>query len=173
MVEETNSATSENEVVRVINPPQTLNAKITIGGPGAVDKAVLARAEEVIADLSNDYIEWAQEDLKKIQVAVSSLTAGGGKEKNKHALRSIFATSHDIKGQGGSFGYDLMTAIGGDLCRFTENMEEVRKSDISIIQLHVDTMKRVIGDGIKGDGGAEGEKVLKGLSAVINKVKKN
>jgi len=42
-----------------------------------------------------------------------------------------------------------------------------------IIQLHVDTMKRVIGDGMKGDGGAEGEAVLKGLAALIEKATNN
>jgi len=170
MGEENNSS---DEDVRVINPPPTLNAKVSIGGPGAVDKDALARAEKVIADLSGDYIVWVQEDLKKLQLAIDSLIVDSDEKSKNSALESIFATSHDIKGQGGSFGYDLMTAIGHDLCRFIETLESVRESDKFIIQLHVDTMKRVIGDGMKGDGGAEGEAVLKGLAALIEKATNN
>ena len=156
--------------VQVINPPPTLNAKVSIGGPGAVDQAALARAEAVIADLSGDYLEWAQEDLKQIQVAIDSIDLNGDAVERQKVLDRIFAISHDIKGQGGSFGYDLMTIIGNDLCRFSEGIETLKPSDVEVIGLHVDTMKRVIADEIKGDGGKKGEVVLSGLAAVVEKV---
>ena len=160
----------EDDRVHVINPPPTLNAKVSIGGPGAVDKAVLARAEAVIADLSGDYLEWAKEDLKQIQAAIDSIDMNGDEEERKKIVDRIFAISHDIKGQGGSFGYDLMTIIGNDLCRFSETIETLKRSDVEVIRLHVDTMKRVIADDIQGDGGEEGEMVLSGLAAVVEKV---
>ncbi len=161
---------SADERVQVINPPPTLNAKVSIGGPGAVDKATLERAEAVIADLSGDYLKWAQEDLRQIQVAIDSIDLNSDAEELQKVLDRIFAISHDIKGQGGSFGYDLMTIIGSDLCRFAETIETLKSSDVEVIGLHVDTMKRVIADEIKGDGGKEGEVVLSGLAAVVEKV---
>lgn len=161
---------SADERVQVINPPPTLNAKVSIGGPGAVDKATLERAEAVIADLSGDYLEWAQEDLRQIQVAIDSIDLNSDAEELQKVLDRIFAISHDIKGQGGSFGYDLMTTIGTDLCRFAETIDTLKTSDVEVIGLHVDTMKRVIADEIKGDGGKKGEVVLSGLAAVVEKV---
>ena len=166
---EDESKTADNRA-QVINPPPTLNAKVSIGGPGAVNQAALARAEAVIADLSGDYLEWVQEDLKQIQVAIDCIDMNGDEKERKKILDRIFAISHDIKGQGGSFGYDLMTIIGNDLCRFSETIETLKQSDVEVIRLHVDTMKLVIADDIQGDGGKKGEMVLSGLAAVVEKV---
>ncbi len=166
---EDESKTADDRI-QFINPPPTLNAKVSIGGPGAVNQTVLARAEAVIADLSGDYMEWAQEDLRQIQEAIDSIDPNSDEEQRKKVLNRVFAISHDIKGQGGSFGYDLMTIIGNDLCRFSETIETLKSSDVEVIRLHVDTMKRVIADDIQGDGGKEGEMVLSGLAAVVEKV---
>lgn len=48
---------------KLIRPPQTLNLKVTVGGEGAVDAAVLEPAEQVIADLADSYVDWAAEDI--------------------------------------------------------------------------------------------------------------
>ena len=165
-----NESNAADDRVQVINPPPTLNAKVSIGGPGAVNKAALARAEAVIADLGDEYLEWAQEDIKQIQAAIDSIDLNGDEAQRKEILDRIFAISHDIKGQGGSFGYDLMTILGNDLCRFSESIETLKRSDVEVIRLHVDTMKRVIADDIRGNGGKEGEMVLSGLAAVVEKV---
>lgn len=159
----------EEVQVRVFNPPQTLAAKVEIGGPGAVDLATLERAEQVITDMAGDYLTWVQEDLRLIQEATDALRSSGGDSEGE--MIRIFAISHDIKGQGGSFGYDLMTTVGDDLCRLIEQTNEVDASVVDVIQVHIDTMKLIIKSAMKGDGGAEGAKLLKGLGLAASKVK--
>ncbi|MFQ5618447.1 MAG: Hpt domain-containing protein [Rhodospirillales bacterium] len=158
----------ENEPkAEVITPPDTLKKKVKIGGPGAVDLDTLNRAEAVIADMTDNYVEWAASDLAKIHQALEDLKAG--KTERKDALARIFQLSHDMKGQGGSFGYTLMTILGGNLCTFVEKLDDAGPSEVEVIELHIDAMDLVIAKQMKGDGGKAGEQLLKGLGLVAAK----
>ncbi len=89
---------------------------------------------------------------------------------NSGALKEIFQIVHDIKGQGGSFGYQMMTEIGTHLCRFVESLESANPEEIGVVELHVDALRLVIADNMKGDGGAAGVSLFKGLEMVVAKV---
>ena len=154
----------------VITRPNTLIKKVKIGGPGAVNPETLKRAEAVIADMTDNYLEWAAEDLAKIHRALEELKAE--KTDRKDALAKIFQLSHDMKGQGGSFDYTLMTILGGNLCKFIENLEDAGSAEVAVIQLHIDAMDLVIAKRVKGDGGKEGEQLLNGLGLVAAKISK-
>ena len=154
--------------LEVINPPNVLKDKVGTGGPGAVDMEALERAEEVIVGMTDSYLEWVAEDLKKIDEAFAKLQAATGDRKKE--LEGVFHVSHDIKGQGGSFGYDLMTAIGNELCRFIEKVDKIGPEEVIAVKLHIDSMKLVIGEDMKGQGGEAGEKMLAGLQQVCDKL---
>jgi len=155
----------------VINPPHKLAAKVDTGGPGAVTPEVLEQAEQVIVGMTDNYLEWVERDLESLDVAFRKLEAEP--DKADEHVKAIFGISHDVKGQGGSFGYLLMTAIGNELCRFIEAREEsIGPGDVEVIRLHIDAMKVVIGDRLRGDGGDRGESLLIGLQQVIDKVTK-
>ena len=72
----------------------------------------------------------------------------------------IANVAHDIKGNGGSFGYDLMTAIGGSLSTFCRAIggsgAEIGDARLEVIRVHIDAMKMVIDHGLEGDGGETG-----------------
>jgi len=160
---------SDDEEVQVIKPPSTLKSKVGTGGPGAVDLETLEKAEAVIAGLSDSYLEWVEEDLKKLDSAMAKLKAEP--DKGKEHLDKVFQISHDIKGQGGSFGYQMMTIIGDQLCRLVEKMDEAGPAEIKVIDLHIDALKMVIAKRMEGDGGVEGEALFSGLDKVVAKIK--
>ena len=153
---------------QLITPPNTLKGKVKVGGPGAVDAETLERAEQVIAGMSQDYLEWVEEDLSNIDAAFTKLKAGDGDRAAN--LERIFQISHDMKGQGGSFGYHMMTQIGDKLCRFIEGIEGAGPDESVVIGLHIDAMKLVIANRMEGDGGKEGGKLFAGLEQVVKKV---
>ncbi|NQU57426.1 MAG: Hpt domain-containing protein [Rhodospirillales bacterium] len=159
---------SDDNTVNVIKPPDTLSGKVTKGGPGAVDMAAIERAEAVISGMANDYLNWVEEDLVKIANAQKDLKANRDDSKNR--LDKVFQVAHDMKGQGGSFGYDLMTILGNDLCRFIEGKETASDIDVEVIDLYINTMQIVISKRMSGDGGAAGNQVLTGLAAVVAKI---
>ena len=157
------------EELKIINPPNTLKSKVKTGGPGSIDMAMIEKAEQVLSSLSDNYLEWVQEDLKNIATTFGELKAGGGDEKQ--IIDTIFRISHDIKGQGGSFGYNLMTAVGNELCRMIEKMPKpIGPAHIDAIGVHIDTMKLIIAQKLKGDGGQVGTAMLSGLQKVSDKL---
>jgi len=159
---------NDDEKVKVITPPNTIKMKVKEGGPGAVDMEAIERAEAVIANLADSYLEWVEEDLIKIRKAYENIQ--NNMDNPAEDIEKVFQIAHDMKGQGGSFNYDLMTILGNDLCRFVEGKTRISKTDLKVIELYIDTMKIVISKRMSGDGGPEGQKVLAGLAAVVNKI---
>ncbi|MBT3305473.1 MAG: Hpt domain-containing protein [Alphaproteobacteria bacterium] len=157
-----------DDKLEIINPPNALKQKVGTGGPGAVDLEALERAEKVIAGMTDNYLEWVAEDLIKIEKAYTKLAAASGDRKEE--MNGVFQIAHDIKGQGGSFGYDLMTAIGNELCRLVEKTDVAGAGEIEAVKLHIDALKLVIAGDLKGNGGKEGEKLLSGLQQICDKL---
>ena len=84
-------------------------------------------------------------------------------------LEAIFQIAHDMKGQGGTFGYPLITRIGEQLCRFIEKVHDLGQHEVEVISLHVEAMVLVLHQRIKGDGGAVGSSLVGGLDQMLAK----
>lgn len=153
----------------IITPPNTLKNKVSFS-PNGVDLDMLEKAEQIIASLQGNYLEWVVEDLNKLQAHYDRAMADPG--NRAQAVADIFHVAHDVKGQGGSFGYHLMTAIGNQLCRFVENLPEAGPAELDVIKLHIDAMRLIIAERLEGTGGTAGERMVAGLQAVIAKVSK-
>lgn len=160
---------TQDEEFEVIQPPDTLKSKVSYSATG-VDLAMLEKAEQIIAGLQGSYLEWVEEDLAKLQSFYDQLQARPG--ESAALLKEIFRVAHDVKGQGGSFGYDLMTVVGNHLCRFVEGLTEVGDAEREVIRLHLDALRLIINERLEGTGGAAGDKMVSGLQAVIAKVGK-
>jgi len=157
-----------DEKVEIINPPNTVKTKVRVGGPGAVDASTLDRAEQAITNMADQYLDWVQEDIKRIDVAFAALAAARGEREKE--LDDVFQVAHDMKGQGGSFGYDLVTAIGNQLCRLIEKLEHVGDAEVNAIKVHIDAMKLVVAQKMKGNGGKASDQILIGLEKVMEKL---
>jgi len=153
--------------VEVIYPPDTLRKK-TEGGPTTVDSAALERAERAIASLADQYLPQVEQDLERLRTALAALKDNPADWLSHSA--AVFQVAHDIKGQGGSFNYPLMTIIGNSLCRFIERAASGSPAVIQVIGLHADALTLVIAQRMTGDGGAAGARLLRGLELVAGKV---
>jgi len=157
-----------NDEIEIINPPNLLKDKVKTGGPGAVDAATLERADAAVANLADQYLDWVVQDLDRIVKAYEDLKAAS-EEAVPEKLEAIFQISHDIKGQGGSFGYDMMTSVGNQLCRLIEHADATNPKLVEAIAVHIETLKLVIAQRIKGNGGKVGEQMLTGLEQIFKK----
>lgn len=162
---------SDDDELEIIDPPNQLKSKVREGGPGAVDLATLQRAESVIADMADSYLEWVQEDLTRLDEAYKAFAAAEGDKKAE--AEEVFQVAHDIKGQGGSFGFDLMTVIGNELCRLIERVDKIGPAEVQAVKVHIDALKLVIQNKMKGDGGANGQALVAGIRQVGEKLHKS
>ena len=154
----------------IIEVPNRLKGKVSYG-PDGVDAQRLEQAEAAIAELAPDYLVWVAEDLRRLQTAYDAAMAVTDDARSA-AVRAVFEISHDMKGQGGSFNYAMITLVGAQLCNFIESRSFFEEQDMEVIRLHVDAMRMVVANKLEGDGGRPGQALLKGLQAVIAKVSK-
>jgi hypothetical protein len=75
-----------------------------------------AEAAVAALALAESFLERITEDIGRARQALEAAQASPG--HNRQQLRDVFEVVHNITGQGGSFGYDLLTKIGGSLCNY-------------------------------------------------------
>ena len=152
---------SDRPDVQIITPPNTLLKAKTGNGRVAPDSQAIERAEEAIKTIGDDFATWAQSDFDELDKALAAARANP--DQQEEYITEIFRRAMELKGQGGSFGYDLISQVGESLKIFTENRSEANPRDVEIIAAHVDAMRVVMVDDIKGDGGEVGRAIVDGL----------
>jgi hypothetical protein len=127
-------------------------------------KETLARAEEATTALRANYTEWARIDVNNTQALLDA--AKKGPEARREQLDLLYASMHNIKGQGTSFGYPLVTRIGQSLCRLIAPGRALDEAGLKVAQAHLDALKLVLDQKIAGKGGEVGEKLAARLESL-------
>ncbi len=129
--------------------------------------AVLARAQAAVADLAKDYSGWALADVARARKALAAAEADAA-ARGAH-IEELFRVAHDLKGQGSSFGYPLVTKLGDSLCRLTRDRKrsyETRHLDLA--KSHLDAVQLVLTKEIKGEGGQVGSELVAKLRRLVD-----
>ncbi len=132
-------------------------------GPAAPTNAMSAEqaaaVNEALAALAKDYPAWTAKDMAKIRQLMIDARSIQGEDRENMVRKDLFRIAHNVKGQGATFGYPLMTEIGNHLCRYIESQPEINGEVLSEIKKHVDAMDTILKDKLTGDGGEEGQKL--------------
>lgn len=152
---------------QTITPPNPLQKAKTGNGPVKIDPNILRKAEHAVDELQSDYPSWAQKDIDGLREAIAR--AQDDSAALPQAISDIYKCALDLKGQGGGFGYDLITSIGDLLNKFMEARKTLSKRDFDIVCAHVDAMQAVLRQDIKGDGGKIGNQIVDGLHKLVIK----
>ncbi|MCP5367318.1 MAG: hypothetical protein H6907_19350 [Hyphomicrobiales bacterium] len=152
----------------VIQPPTNLAAKLKVSGAEALTPSAFAKADKIITDMGVLYGEEARKDLARLQAAVDALDAH--RDPGGDRLKAVMRVALDLKGQGASFGYDLITAVGAELCRFIDRIGALGDREMEGIRLHLDTLKLVLAKDLRGDGGEAGRELVDGLRRMVDKL---
>ena len=130
----------------------------------------LAEADRNIENASAGFSDWAIADLDKAMAAVDGLEKDG-EDRDEKVTGLVFRVAHDLKGQGTTFGYPLVTQIGGLLCDFIRSTAPVPLSDrVGVLRAHLAAMTLVLKQDIKGDGDATSRQLVEKLALVAEHV---
>ncbi|NQW00597.1 MAG: response regulator [Rhodospirillales bacterium] len=135
---------------------------------GEVPMDLIEEAEKELERAALDFTVWALDYLAKLSDLCTEALMEPGR-RSRH-----FADIHDLalelRGQGGTFGYPLISTFGKMLYDVT--MEGCREDDkaVEVVKCHIDSMRAVIREKVGGDGGELGRQLLKGLRMSIEKV---
>ncbi len=129
--------------------------------------AVLARAQAAVDDLAKGYTTWARADVDRARKALEAATADPA-QRGKH-VEDLFRIAHDLKGQGASFGYPLVTRIADSLCKLTRDRKRnYGDADLDLAKAHLDAVHLVLSKEIKGEGGQVGGELAAKLKSRVD-----
>ncbi len=118
-------------------------------------------------DLIATYLEGARKDLRDLGALISRLQSDPALWAAKR--RDLQQIVHNVKGQGSSFGYPLMTRIGDSLLCLIKSADEALAPDLGLIAAHVTALKTVLEYDVRGPGGPLGETLAGRLEDMVAK----
>ena len=150
----------------VVQPSSSLRDKVGDTGPGDSVKAMLARADKAVEVLSVEFVHWINDDLERLQTAHDELTSNP--DDPRSVMDKVYNVAHDMRGQGGSFGFPLITRVGSSLCRYIEGRDWASaSSDLQVVSAHIGALKVVLSRNLRGDGDEVSRKVADELEALV------
>lgn len=156
--------------VEYITPPNDLRKKQKLAGVSmTLDSGWVDAAERSIGAAKFDYMEAANEDLAKLQQAYETVVKDPA-NRVVH-VQALYGLVQSIKGQGSSFGFPLMSAVGNQLARFIEETgDNLTDPQLEVVKVHVEALRLIMMQKMEGEGGPIGQKIVAGLGMVIKKV---
>jgi hypothetical protein len=150
--------------VQIIEPEFDLAVKL---GPGkGIDPAILERAEQAVAALADSYLEWATKDVGRLQAAAAQARARG----DGTPLEELRGIAHEVRGQGGSFGYPLVSRIATSLYRLLRERPALPTGGMDAVDKHIEALRAVVAQRVKGDGGTLGQQLAGELEAMVDRL---
>jgi len=128
-------------------------------------EAVLARAQAAVADLAKTYGPNTLLDLDRCAALLKTAREDAG--ARAAAIKDLYGMAHNIKGQGSSFGFPLVTRIGDSLCRLVRQERDFSEADLNVVQAHLDALRLILTKNIKGEGGEVGAKLAARLESLV------
>lgn len=150
--------------------PNTLKEKAG-GGAGTeipqIPADILEQAEQSLERAALDFTTWAQEYLQNLGKLCKE--AGDDEIKRISKFSEINNLAHELRGQGGTFGYPLISVFGKMLYDSTREGCPITDNQVEIVKAHIDAMRAVIRDKVSGDGGQVGKELLASLKEAIRR----
>jgi len=119
-------------------------------------------------ELTALYLENAFKDVSELEQLQTDVASDPGRwDDCRERMRNIV---HNIKGQGSSFGYPLMTRVGESCSKLLKAIEQPEAATLKLFAAHVQTLRTVLDKDIKGNGGELGETLAGRLEALVAKL---
>ncbi|MBX3491466.1 MAG: Hpt domain-containing protein [Parvibaculum sp.] len=128
--------------------------------------SLIAQAEAAVEALRDTYREQLANDVAALEEVWARLEGGAPAEATLAELHGI---AHNIKGQGGSFGYDLVTEIGASFCDYLRSGNRSSADERNIVHMHIRMLKTVSENNISGDGGETGRRIAEKLDVLTGR----
>lgn len=157
---------SRKQPIEIFMPPNVLKAKVGGGGNGGgIDPATLARAEQAIEAMKGDFAEWVATDVEKLHTARAAFAASADKDTRD----TLYRASHDLKGQGATFGYPFVARVADSLCRLLDTVA-AEALPAQLIDAHVDAIRVILRDHVKGNASRTATVLAQELEARVTEL---
>lgn len=154
------SQQNQGQVIPVSN---TLKTKFG-GRFGGIDPAALAKAEAALKALSNNFGQWMDDELVKLDAARERVRTEG---YNAETAESLYFRAHDLKGLGSTYGFPLVTRMAASLCRLIDDPSTRLKAPLILLDAHIDGVKAAVRSDIRDDTHPVGKVLVEELERKV------
>ncbi|MEQ8228328.1 MAG: response regulator [Rhodospirillales bacterium] len=162
---------SKDGDVYLFRLPNKLKEKVGALGmspPGELPLRHLQAADEHLERKGLEFHDWALGYLATLSSICDRALEQSEDQRARH-FKNINLLAHELRGQGGTFGYPIITQVGEMLYKTTQAPCPTEDRAVTVIKAHVDTMRSVFRDKVTGDGGNVGVELLQDLKKAIRK----
>jgi chemotaxis protein histidine kinase CheA len=162
------SMINDEESVRILPPDYALKKKIgvNVNLREIFTPERITAAQKTIDDTQSDFIEWAHEDLKKLNSAHHAMEQDPHHKESAETMRKL---AFSLKCQAGTFGFDLGSEVARSLNLYLQDHNEYNEGHIAVLRKHIDALEVIFQQNVQGQGGKIGEELMDGLQKLINK----
>lgn len=147
--------------VRFFVPPQLHEGRV--GGDTTVDAQRLMTIQKVIEQRAESFLDWTKETVARLDLELDSAAKRKPGER-RVPFNRINLIAHELRGQGTTFGYPLISAIAKHVFEATAHNFDRSDASLQLIRAHAKGLKQVVRDGLTGDGGEAGRALLDALA---------
>ena len=157
--------------IQIFQPSSSLAKKVTLVDDETTKNAI-KQAENFMETQEINYPTWLDDDLKNLKNTFKKINPNSNNQQ-KNLLNDIFKISLEIKGQGGSYGYPLISYVADNICTLLDSIPKISSKDIEIIRIHIDLLSIIAKNRIKDiPNNQKTKQILNGLDKIIkNRIK--
>ncbi len=134
---------------------------------GEMPTDLIEQAESKLERAALDFTKWAQDYLGRLSdLCTQALLEPGRRTAQFNEINQV---ALELRGQGGTFGYPLISTFGKMLFDSTREGCREDEAQVEIVKAHVDAMRAVLREKIAGDGGDIGKALIATLNEGVQK----
>lgn len=146
------------------NPPNKLKEKV---GTGGLSEEILMRAQSILDNHNEDFSPLAEDYLQDMQNGIDQARSikSYDDSNNEEIISHILIPCVQLKSNGTMFHYPLITRIASRFIEFMEVVEGIDNKVLEIAEAFQYTIKLILSEKIKDDGGAQGNALVEELNS--------
>ncbi|HXQ45169.1 MAG TPA: Hpt domain-containing protein [Caulobacteraceae bacterium] len=150
--------------------PVSNTLKLKLGSRfGGIDPAALAKAEAALKGLADNFDQWMQDELGKLDAARARIASEG---YTAETAENLYFRAHDLKGLGATYGYPVVTQIAASLCRLIDEPATRMKAPLFLLDAHIDGIKAAVRGNIREADHAVAKSLLEELDRRVKDYEK-
>ena len=142
--------------------PKDLKRKVPPFGGVNPEKA-FKQAEQILDNLKHEYTNKLGEDIDNLE----RLTIAFKKDQDVKHLEAVYNLVHNMRGQGATFDYPLVSEIGSSFCKYASSRKDKNVFSFVLIIQHLEALKVVYRMKMRGAGDKVTQTVVVALKQAV------
>lgn len=149
--------------VEVIQPPSLASKVPSFGGRDPAE--AMRRMEQVLQSVAVEFIATIPEELDTLDGLLSEFR----RDRSALTLDKMFRRIHNLRGQGSTMGFPLITRIGTSFCKYMVERDAARPVNPDLIEQHLQALRIVLRERKAGNGDELASQVAAALEQAVGK----